>query len=113
MTLPVASYARDLPKSDVETPRLASYHRIHHHRRVDANRVTTEQSSNTLERDDFSSNRHPALTSSWSMIFFRKPYPPRIKCGAGLFGIMLQPPEATGEPNPAQALHPSDRFEAT
>src|SRR5262249_43511601 len=26
-----------------------------------------------LERDDFSSNRHPALTSSWSMIFFRKP----------------------------------------
>src|SRR5262249_50979021 len=28
-----------------------------------------------LERDDFSSNRHPALTSSWSMIFFRKPVP--------------------------------------
>jgi hypothetical protein len=26
-----------------------------------------------LARDDFSSNRHPALTSSWSMIFFRKP----------------------------------------
>src|SRR5262249_51376058 len=26
-----------------------------------------------LERDDFSSNRHPALTSSWRMIFFRKP----------------------------------------
>jgi len=29
----------------------------------------------SLERDDFSSNRHPALTSSWSMIFFRKPVP--------------------------------------
>src|SRR5262249_45505180 len=28
-----------------------------------------------LERDDFSSNRHHALTSSWSMIFFRKPVP--------------------------------------
>src|SRR5260370_42586194 len=26
-----------------------------------------------LERDDFSSNRHLALTYSWSMIFFRKP----------------------------------------
>src|SRR5262249_22273807 len=26
-----------------------------------------------LEHDDFSSNRHPALTSSWNMIFFRKP----------------------------------------
>jgi predicted acylesterase/phospholipase RssA len=26
-----------------------------------------------LERDDFSSNRQPALASSWSMIFFRKP----------------------------------------
>src|SRR5262244_815700 len=25
------------------------------------------------ERDDFSSNRHPALTCSWSMIFSRKP----------------------------------------
>src|SRR6266576_7313758 len=26
-----------------------------------------------LERDDFSSNRHPALAYWWSMIFFRKP----------------------------------------
>jgi hypothetical protein len=26
----------------------------------------------TIERDDFSSNRHRALTYSWSMIFFRK-----------------------------------------
>ena len=26
-----------------------------------------------LERDDFSSNRHPAPTSSWSMMFSRKP----------------------------------------
>jgi hypothetical protein len=36
-----------------------------------------------LERDDFSSNRHPALSSSWSMMFLRKRYP--------LFGIMLYP----------------------
>src|SRR5262249_12565009 len=28
-----------------------------------------------LERDDFSSNRHPALAFWWSMIFFRKPVP--------------------------------------
>src|SRR5262249_45040019 len=28
-----------------------------------------------LGRDDFSSNRHHALASSWSMIFFRKPVP--------------------------------------
>jgi hypothetical protein len=34
-----------------------------------------------LERDDFSSNRHHALTSSWSMIFSENRYP--------LFGIML------------------------
>src|SRR5262249_58929835 len=29
----------------------------------------------SLERDDFSSNRHPALPFWWSMIFFRKPVP--------------------------------------
>jgi hypothetical protein len=34
-----------------------------------------------LERDDFSSNRHHALTSSWSMIFSENRFP--------LFGIML------------------------
>jgi hypothetical protein len=34
-----------------------------------------------LERDDFSSNRHHALTYSWSMIFSENRYP--------LFGIML------------------------
>src|SRR5262249_14428378 len=28
-----------------------------------------------LGRDDFSSNRHPALAFWWSMIFFRKPVP--------------------------------------
>jgi hypothetical protein len=33
------------------------------------------------ERDDFSSNRHPALAFSWSMIFSENRYP--------LFGIML------------------------
>src|SRR5262249_35944152 len=43
-----------------------------------------------LERDDFSSNRHPTLALWWSMILFRKPVPtlgssPR----AGFFGIML------------------------
>src|SRR5215470_9273198 len=42
-----------------------------------------------LKRDDFSSNRHRALTSCWSMIFSENRYPPRIKCGAGFFGIML------------------------
>jgi hypothetical protein len=34
-----------------------------------------------LERDDFSSNRHPALTFCWGMIFSENRYP--------LFGIML------------------------
>ena len=34
-----------------------------------------------LERDDFSSNRHPALDYCWSMIFSENRYP--------LFGIML------------------------
>jgi hypothetical protein len=33
------------------------------------------------ERDDFSSNRHPALRYCWSMIFSENRYP--------LFGIML------------------------
>src|SRR5262245_64745951 len=32
-----------------------------------------EAGEETLARDDFSSNRHLALTYSWSMIFFRKP----------------------------------------
>jgi hypothetical protein len=35
----------------------------------------------SLERDDFSSNRHPALAYCWSMIFSENRYP--------LFGIML------------------------
>jgi hypothetical protein len=34
-----------------------------------------------LKRDDFSSNRHPALAYWWSMIFSENRYP--------LFGIML------------------------
>src|SRR5215470_14448605 len=51
-----------------------------------------------LERDDFSSNRHLALIYCWSMIprvepegmlFSENRYPPRIKSGAGFFGIML------------------------
>src|SRR6516165_6831601 len=45
MTLPVPSY----PSRDFYlNTRLAGCHGMHHHRRVDANRVTTEQSSNTL-----------------------------------------------------------------
>src|SRR5262249_30376204 len=36
------------------------------------------------ERDDFSSNRHLALTSSWSVIFLRNRSPLRIKCQARL-----------------------------
>jgi len=69
------------------------------------------QSTGGLKRDDFSPNRQRALTSCWSMIFSDLPspaeassrtkgrakgfaqagnrYPPRIKCGAGFFGIML------------------------
>jgi hypothetical protein len=43
----------------------------------------------SVERDDFSSNRRHTLTSSLSMIFSENRYPPRIKCGAGFFGIML------------------------
>ncbi|MFL5046892.1 MAG: hypothetical protein ACJ8EA_18830, partial [Xanthobacteraceae bacterium] len=35
----------------------------------------------SLERDDFSSNRHPAPAYWWSMIFSENRYP--------LFGIML------------------------
>jgi hypothetical protein len=37
----------------------------------------------------FSSNRHPALAYWLSMIFSENRYPPRIKSGAGFFGIML------------------------
>jgi len=32
---------------------------------------------------------YPALAFWWSMIFSENRYPPRIKSGAGLFGIML------------------------
>src|SRR5262249_56563399 len=39
----------------------------------DRYRATT--SGLSLERDDFSSNRHPALALWLSMIFFRKPVP--------------------------------------
>src|ERR1051326_2838635 len=62
------------------------------------------------QRDDFSTNRRRALTACWRMIFSGLPapaeasrqktaratgvaragtrYPPRIRCGAGFFGIM-------------------------
>jgi hypothetical protein len=46
------------------------------------------RASACLERDDFSSNRHPALASCLCMIFSENRYPPRIKCGASFFGIM-------------------------
>src|SRR5262249_10331394 len=42
-----------------------------------------------LERDDFSLNRHPAPASRLSMIFSENRCTPRIKSGAGFFGIML------------------------
>jgi hypothetical protein len=46
-------------------------------------RVATrrERLGSALERDDFSSSRHPALAFWWSMIFSENRYP--------LFGIML------------------------
>jgi hypothetical protein len=43
----------------------------------------------SLERDDFSLNRHPALAFCLSMIFSENRCTPRIKSGAGFFGIML------------------------
>jgi hypothetical protein len=45
--------------------------------------VRSRQTGSTagLERDDFSSNRHPALPYCWKHDLFRKPFP--------LFGIML------------------------
>src|SRR6266478_456733 len=39
-------------------------------------------SGRPLERDDFSSNRHPALSFWLSMIFSENRFPPRIKRGA-------------------------------
>src|SRR5262249_26837341 len=47
------------------------------------------RNEDSLERDDDSSNRHPALAFWWSMILSENRYPPRIKSGAGFFGIML------------------------
>ena len=40
----------------------------------------------------FSENRYPLfgiMLYCWSMIFSENRYPPRIKSGAGFFGIML------------------------
>jgi hypothetical protein len=48
-----------------------------------------DENVRTLKRDGFSSNRHLALDYCWSMMFSENRYPPRIKCGAGFFGIML------------------------
>ena len=52
-------------------------------------RVSNPRATAGPERDDFSSNRHRALLNCWSMIFSENRYPPRIKSGAGFFGIML------------------------
>src|SRR5262249_30760005 len=56
-----------------------------------------------LERDDFSSNRHPALPYWWSMIFFRKPVSTfrdhALVAGALIF-IAL--PGAAQAPSPAE-----------
>jgi hypothetical protein len=38
---------------------------------------------------DFRAHGRSAGGCSWSMIFSENRYPPRIKCGAGFFGIML------------------------
>src|SRR5258708_18691438 len=46
-------------------------------------------SGRPLERDDFSSNRHPALSFWLSMIFSENRFPPRIKRGAAFFRIIL------------------------
>src|SRR5438445_10851413 len=64
--------------------------------RHDAAALTVRSPCSRLERDDFSSNRHPAPAYWWSMIFSENRYPPRIKSGAGFFGIMLQPFTALG-----------------
>src|SRR5262249_46515904 len=45
----------------------------------------------TLEQDDFCLKRHPALLFGWRMIFSENRCPPRIKSGAGFFGIMRYP----------------------
>jgi hypothetical protein len=42
---------------------------------------TSRIARSALKRDDFSSNRHPALGYCWSMMFSENRYP--------LFGIML------------------------
>jgi hypothetical protein len=41
-----------------------------------------------LERDDFSSHRHPAVAFCLSMILSENRLPPRVKSGAGFFGII-------------------------
>src|SRR5262249_46951275 len=57
--------------------------RVRAHRRMASNRCTDRLHwlASRLERDDFSSNRHPAPAFWWSMIFSENRYP--------LFGIML------------------------
>src|SRR5262245_19642516 len=52
-------------------------------------RFENPKSPQDLARDDFSSNRHPALAFWWSMIFSENRGPARIKSGPGFFGIML------------------------
>jgi hypothetical protein len=42
-----------------------------------------------LERDDFSSSRHPALAFCLSIIFSENRIPPRIKSRARFFRIVL------------------------
>jgi len=65
-------------------------------------RFENPKSPQDLERDDFSSNRHLALSYGWSMIFSENRCPARIKSGPGFFGIMLLEREAflcSGEVN--------------
>src|SRR5262249_24506620 len=47
------------------------------------------RSAKALEREDSSSDRHPAPAFGWCIVLSRKPVPPRIKAGAGFFGIRV------------------------
>jgi hypothetical protein len=64
----------ELPRREDDGWLSASHHSTCGRRRAD-------RAAADLERDDFSSNRHPALAYWWSMIFSENRYP--------LFGIML------------------------
>ena len=57
--------------------------------------------NHALKRNGIRLNRDFALACCLSMIFSENRYPPRVKPGAGLFGIML---DAAGRPPRLEAL---------